>query len=88
MEVNRWCCVCPRLTAGQGQAVIAAVEPLAGPFVDGGQAVDTIGPSLGRQLLRSTLISLLVAFSGIALYISFRYDGRYAFLAWWPWPTT
>ena len=32
-------------------------------------------------MLRSTLISLVVAFSGIALYISFRYDGRYAFLA-------
>ena len=71
----------PTLTAAQGQALIAAVEPIAGPFVAGGQSVDTIGPSLGRQLLRSTLISLLVAFGGIALYISFRYDGRYAFLA-------
>ena len=71
----------PTLTAAQGQALIAAVEPIAGPFVSGGQSVDTIGPSLGRQLLRSTLISLVVAFSGIALYISFRYDGRYAFLA-------
>merc|ERR1711939_1301130 len=45
------------LTAAQGQALIAAVEPIAGPFVSGGQSVDTIGPSLGRQLLRSTLIS-------------------------------
>ena len=71
----------PTLTAAQGQALIAAVEPIAGPFVAGGQSVDTIGPSLGRQLLRSTLISLVVAFGGIALYISFRYDGRYAFLA-------
>ena len=32
-------------------------------------------------MLRSSLISLLVAFSGIAAYISFRYDRRYAFLA-------
>ena len=71
----------PSLSAAQGQAVIAAVEPLAGPFVAGGQAVDTIGPSLGRQLLRTTLISLLAAFVGIAFYISFRYDGRYAVLA-------
>ena len=47
----------------------------------GGQSVDTIGPSLGGQLLRSSLISLLVAFAGIALYISIRYDGRYAVLA-------
>ena len=71
----------PSLSAAQGQAVIAAVEPLAGPFVAGGQAVDTIGPSLGRQLLRTMLVSLLAAFAGIAFYISFRYDGRYAVLA-------
>ena len=71
----------PSLSAAQGQAVIAAVEPVAGPFVAGGQSVDTIGPSLGRQLLRTTLISLLAAFAGIAAYISFRYDGRYAVLA-------
>jgi preprotein translocase subunit SecF len=71
----------PALTASQGQAVIEAVEPIAGPFEVGGQSVDTIGPSLGGQLLRSSLISLLVAFAGIALYISIRYDGRYAVLA-------
>ena len=71
----------PTLSAAQGQAVIQAVEPVAGPFKDGGQSVDTIGPSLGRQLLQSSLVSLLVAFAGIALYISFRYDRRYAFLA-------
>ena len=71
----------PTLSAAQGQAVISGVEGVAGPFKSGGQSVDTIGPSLGRQLLRSSLISLLVAFSGIAIYISFRYDRRYAFLA-------
>ena len=71
----------PTLSAAQGQAVIEAVDPVAGPFLSGGQSVDTIGPSLGKQLLRSSLISLLVAFGGIAAYISFRYDRRYAFLA-------
>ena len=71
----------PTLSAAQGQAVIQAVEPVAGPFKDGGQSVDTIGPSLGRQVLQSSLVSLLVALAGIAVYISFRYDRRYAFLA-------
>ncbi|QNG26747.1 protein translocase subunit SecF [Synechococcus sp. HK01-R] len=71
----------PTLSAAQGQAVIAALTPVAGPFLPGGQAVDTIGPTLGSQLLRSSLISLLVAFAGIALYISIRYDRRYAVLA-------
>ena len=78
----------PTLSAAQGQAVIQAVEPVAGPFKDGGQSVDTIGPSLGRQLLQSSLVSLLVAFAGIAVYISFRYDRRYAFWLWSPWPMT
>ena len=71
----------PTLSAEQGQAVIQAMQPVAGPFISGGQSVDTIGPSLGSQLLRSSLISLLVAFLGIALYISIRYDRRFAFLA-------
>ena len=61
--------------------MIEAVTPLAGPFQTQGQSVDTIGPSLGSQLLLSSLVSLLVAFAGIALYISIRYDGRYAVLA-------
>ena len=71
----------PALTASQGQAVIQALDPVAGPFVAGGQSVDTIGPSLCVQLLRSSLISLLVAFTGIAIYITIRYDRRFAFLA-------
>ncbi|HGY5544629.1 MAG TPA: protein translocase subunit SecF [Prochlorococcus sp.] len=71
----------PFLSAAQGQAVIEAMVPVAGPFQSGGQSVDTIGPSLGGQLLRSSLISLLAAFTGIAIYISFRYDRRYALLA-------
>lgn len=71
----------PFLSAAQGQAVIKAMDPVAGPFQSGGQSVDTIGPSLGGQLLRSSLISLLVAFTGIAIYISLRYDRRYALLA-------
>lgn len=71
----------PTLTAAQGQALIQALQPLAGPFQAGGEAVDTIGPTLGSQLLRSSLISLAVAFIGISAYISVRYDRRYAFLA-------
>ena len=71
----------PTLSAAQGQSVISGLEDVAGPFVQGGQSVDTIGPSLGGQLLRSSLVSLLVAFAGIAVYITIRYDRRYAFLA-------
>ncbi len=71
----------PFLTARQGQMVIENLEPIAGPFRDGSQSLTTIGPSLGAQLLKSSVISLLFAFTGIAVYISIRYDRRYAFLA-------
>ena len=52
----------PILTATQGQAVIEVVTPLVGPLQPGGQSVDTIGPSLGGQLLNSSIISLVAAF--------------------------
>ncbi|WP_320676626.1 protein translocase subunit SecF [Prochlorococcus sp. MIT 1300] len=71
----------PFLSAAQGQKVVESIAPLAGPFQVDKTSVDTIGPSLGGKLLESSLTCLIVAFAGIALYISFRYDRRYAFLA-------
>ncbi len=71
----------PFLSASQGQAVISAMDSVAGPFLPGGQAVDTIGPSLGGQLLKSSVVSLFTAFVGIAIYISLRYDRSFAVLA-------
>ena len=71
----------PTLSAAQGQALVDQIRPLVGETVPGGLSVDTIGPTLGAQLLRSSLISLLVSFVGIALYITFRYDRIFALLA-------
>lgn len=71
----------PSLSAGQGTSVIQQLAASLGPFKDGGTSVDTIGPTLGAQLLRSSLISLLVSFAAIALYITLRYDRVFAFLA-------
>lgn len=42
---------------------------------------DTVGPVLGRQLLTSGLLSLLVAFALIAAYLSLRFKFDYAILA-------
>jgi len=44
-------------------------------------SLNKIGPKLGGQLLRTSLISLIVSFLAIVLYISFRYDRKFAFLA-------
>ena len=71
----------PFLSAAQSESVVAEVNKSFGPFVYENTSVETIGPSLGKQLLKSSLISLLFAFLGIALYINFRYDRRFSFLA-------
>ena len=74
----------PALSAAQSQEVIDAVTPLAGPFQAQGQSVDTIGPSLGSQLLFSSLVSLLVAFAGIASTSAFATTAAMPCLRCWP----
>ena len=43
--------------------------------------IDTVGPVLGKQLLKTGLLSLLVAFALIAAYLSLRFQPDYAVLA-------
>ena len=71
----------PDLNPEQAAAVILAVQGQAGPLNPAATAVDTIGPTLGDQLLKGSLISLLVSFAAIAAYITFRYDRLFAALA-------
>ncbi len=71
----------PFLSAAQSDSVVSEINKSFGPFNKENTLVDIIGPSLGKQLLKSSLISLFFAFLGIALYINFRYDRRYSFLA-------
>ena len=71
----------PFLSAAQSDSVVAEINKSFGPFNNENTSVEIIGPSLGKQLLKSSLISLFFAFLGIALYINFRYDRRYSFLA-------
>lgn len=71
----------PDLEPEQTQALIDGLTPLIGAVNPAQLSVNTIGPSLGGQLLRSSAVSLLVSFALIAAYISFRYDGIYAGLA-------
>jgi len=71
----------PFLSAVQSESVVEVVDKTYGPFISENSSVEIIGPSLGKDLLKSSLISLFFAFIGIALYINFRYDRRYSFLA-------
>ncbi len=71
----------PTLSADQSARLIEQLGSSVGPFKPAATAVDTIGPTLGNQLLRGSIISLLVSFAAIAAYISFSYSGVFAFLA-------
>ena len=71
----------PAVNPEQAAVVVSAVQEVAGPLNASGTAVDTIGPTLGDQLLKGSLISLLVSFAAIAVYITFRYDRVFAGLA-------
>ncbi len=71
----------PALNPEQAAAVVNSVTAVAGPLNAAGTSVDTIGPTLGDQLLKGSLISLLVSFVAIAGYITFRYDRVFAGLA-------
>ncbi len=42
---------------------------------------DTVGPTIGRQLLSSGLLALIVSFAGIIIYLSFRFELDYAIFA-------
>ena len=71
----------PFLSASQSESVISNINKSFGPFIIENTSIEIIGPTLGKQLLKTSLISLLFAFLGIALYINFRYDRRFSFLA-------
>lgn len=43
--------------------------------------IDTVGPTVGRELFRSGLLALILSFFGIIVYLSFRFQFDYAFFA-------
>jgi len=71
----------PDLNPEQAAVVVAEVQVAAGPLQASATSVNTIGPTLGDQLLKGSLISLLVSFAAIAAYITVRYDRIFAGLA-------
>ena len=69
------------LNPAQTAALVQQMGSIVGPLNPNGTSVDTIGPTLGQQLLQGSVVSLVVSFAAIAAYITFRYDGVFAFLA-------
>jgi preprotein translocase subunit SecF len=59
----------------------ASLNDSFGPFDEDSIQIDSVGPVIGRQLLSSGLLALLVAFAGIIIYLSLRFKLDYAVFA-------
>jgi len=69
------------LDVDQRDALQTALADTIGTIDPNTTKNDTVGPVLGKQLLTSGLMSLLVAFALIAAYLSLRFKFDYAILA-------
>ena len=58
-----------------------ALSEKLGAFNPKGTQIDTVGPTIGRQLFSSGLLALLVSFVGIVIYLSVRFQADYAVIA-------
>jgi preprotein translocase subunit SecF len=65
----------------QRTQLIAALESSVGQFDPAQTQIDTVGPAIGQQIFTSGLTALIVAFFGIAAYLSLRFQFDYAIFA-------
>ena len=71
----------PYLTIEDSNNLITNVEKIVGPLNYASKDSRIIGPKLGKKLLINCATSLLVSLVAISLYISFRFDKKYALFA-------
>lgn len=69
------------LNVDQRTALLNALTEKIGAFSPESTQIDTVGPIIGRQLFSSGMIALLVAFAGIMIYLSLRFQFDYAVFA-------
>ncbi|MEH2117558.1 protein translocase subunit SecF [Nostoc sp.] len=58
-----------------------ALSEKLGAFNPKATQIDTVGPTLGRQLFTQGLLALIVSFAGIVIYLSVRFQVDYAVIA-------
>ncbi|NJP08650.1 MAG: protein translocase subunit SecF [Leptolyngbyaceae cyanobacterium RU_5_1] len=69
------------LDVNERTALQSALTEKIGAFDPKRTQIETVGPTIGRQLLTSGLLALLVSFAGIVIYISIRYQLDFAVFA-------
>jgi preprotein translocase subunit SecF len=58
-----------------------ALSEKVGTFDQQKNQIDTVGPTLGRELFTSGMVALIVSFAGIVVYLTFRFQLDYAVFA-------
>lgn len=69
------------LTPEQREQLRSNLSESIGTFDPNTTQIDSVGPTLGKQIFTTGLLALLVSFVGIMVYISFRFKPDYAFFA-------
>lgn len=69
------------LDVEQRSELQSALEETLGRFDPQAIQIDSVGPIIGQQLFASGLLALLVAFAGIIVYLSLRFQFDYAVFA-------
>jgi preprotein translocase subunit SecF len=69
------------LDVNQRTQLETALTNKLGAFNPQATKIDTVGPTLGRQIFQSGLIALLISFAGIMVYLSLRFQFDYAVFA-------
>ena len=58
-----------------------ALSEKIGAFDPKAVQIDTVGPTLGQRLFTSGMLAIFLSFAGILIYLTFRFQLDYAFLA-------
>jgi preprotein translocase subunit SecF len=69
------------LDVDQRTQLLTSLNEQIGTFDPQATQIDTVGPTIGRQLLSSGLLALIVSFVGITIYLSLRFQFDYAVFA-------
>ena len=69
------------LSSEQRSQLQTDLSQAIGTFDPNKTQIDSVGPTLGRQIFTTGLLALLVSFAGIMVYIGFRFKPDYAVFA-------
>jgi preprotein translocase subunit SecF len=68
----------PPLDEEKRTPLVDGLDQRFGPFDKAKTQIDTVGPTLGKELLTNGLLALLISFVGISLYLTIRFEFDYA----------